>query len=118
MTLVRRSDGQVRFLVRENLQSVDENIAECGNRNVILCTDDYRIYNEIDDFDAIDGHLAVNQSETYMIGDIHMNMCENRHGFVRQWLERFRDVSKHHLQRYLDFLDLQLNAAKDWFRNC
>ena len=116
MTLVRRSDGQVRFLVRENLQNVDEDIAECGDRSVILCTDDYGIYNDIDDCDGIDGNLAVNHSETYVIDDAHVNTCENCHGFVRQWLGKFRGVSKHYLQGYLDFLGLQLNAAKDWFR--
>ena len=116
MTLVRRSDGRVRFLVRENLQNVDEDIAEYGDESVILCTDDYGIYNDIEDNDGIDGHLAVNHSETYVIGDAHVNTCENRHGFVRQWLGKFRGVSKHYLQGYLDFFGLQLNATEDWLR--
>ena len=116
MTLVRRSDGRVRFLVRENLQNVDEDIAEYGDESVFLCTGDYGIYSDIEDNDGIDGHLAVNHSETYVIGDAHVNTCENRHGFVRQWLGKFRGVSKHHLQGCLDFLGLQLNATEDWFR--
>ena len=116
MTLVRRSDGRVRFLVRENLQNVDEDIAEYGDESVFLCAGDYGIYSDIEDNDGIDGHLAVNHSETYVIGDAHVNTCENRHGFVRQWLGKFRGVSKHHLQGYLDFLGLQLNAAEDWFK--
>ncbi len=28
--------------------------------------------------------LAVNHPETYVIGDAHVNTCENRHGFVGQ----------------------------------
>ena len=64
MTLVRRSDGRVRFLVRENLQDVGEEIAEYGDESVILYTDDYGIYNEIEDNDGIDGQMAVNHSET------------------------------------------------------
>ena len=106
----------MRFLVRENLQDVDEDIAEYGDESVILCTDDYGIYNDIDDYDAIEAHLVVNHSETYVIGDAPVNTCENRHGFLRQWLGKFRGVSKHHLQGYLDFLGLRLNAATDWFR--
>ena len=60
--------------------------------------------------------MAVNYSETYVISDAHVNTCENRHGFVRQWLGKSRGVSKHHLQSYLDFLGLQPNAVEDWFK--
>ena len=55
MTLARRSHGRVRFLVREDLQDIGEGIAEYGDESVILCTDDYGIYNEIEDNDGIDG---------------------------------------------------------------
>ena len=116
MILVRRSDGRVRFLVREDLRDVGEGIAEYGDESVTLCTDDYGIYNEIEDNDGIDGRLAIGHSETYVIGDAHVNMCENRHGFARQWLGKFRGVSKHYLRGYLDFLGLQLNAAEAWFK--
>jgi transposase-like protein len=38
------------------------------------------------------------------------------HGFfLRQWLAKFRGVSKHHLQKYLGFLGLKLNSPNDWF---
>lgn len=43
------------------------------------------------------------------------NTYENRHSFVRQWLGKFRGVSKHYLQGYLDFLALLLNDDTDWF---
>ena len=56
MTLVRRSDGHVSFLVREDLQNVDEDIAEHGDGSVILCTDDYGIYNDLGELYGIDGH--------------------------------------------------------------
>jgi len=39
-----------------------------------------------------------------------VNTCENRHSFLRQWLAKFRGVSKHHLQKYLNFLALKLNS--------
>ena len=105
----------MRFLVCENLQDADEDIAEYGDGSVILCTDGYTIYDEIKDKEGVDGHLAVTHSDTYVIGDAHTNTCENRHSFLRQWLAKFRGVSKHHLQKYLGFLGLKLNSPNDWF---
>jgi hypothetical protein len=67
LTLVRRDDGRVRFLVCENLQDADENIAEYGDGSVIFCTDDYTIYNDIEDKEGVDGHLAVTYSDTIRI---------------------------------------------------
>jgi len=106
VTLVRRSDGRVRFLVREDLEDVDEDIAEYGDETVILCTDQYGIYDGIDEYDEIDGHLAINHDEHYVVGGAHTNSCENRHSFLRNWLRRFRGVSKHHLQGVSGFLGL------------
>jgi hypothetical protein len=59
LTLVRRDAGRVRFLVCEEIQDADENIAEYGDGSVILCTDDYTIYDDIEDKEGVDGHLAV-----------------------------------------------------------
>ena len=64
---------------------------------------------------GVDGHLAVTHSDTYVIGDAHTNTCENRHSFLRQWLAKFRGVSKHHLQKYLKFLTLKIKSRKNWF---
>ena len=47
LTLVRHLDGRVRFLVRKDLRDADEDIAEHGDGSVILCTDDYTIYDDI-----------------------------------------------------------------------
>jgi len=96
--------------VCENLQEADEDISEYGDGSVILCTDGYTIYEDIEETEGVDGHLAVTHSETYVIGDAHTNTCENRHSFLRQWLAKFRGVSKHHLQKYLGFLALKLNS--------
>lgn len=59
VTLIRWSDGRIRFLVQKNLQDVDEDIAQCGNGTVILCTDQYTIYDGINNYDKIDRHLAI-----------------------------------------------------------
>jgi transposase-like protein len=115
LTFVRRDDGRVLFLVCKDLQDGDEDIAEYGDGSVILCTDGYTIYNDIENEEGVDGHLAITHSDTYVIGDAHTNICENRHSFLRQWLAKFRGVSKHHLQKYLDFLALKLNSPTEWF---
>ena len=115
MTLVCRDDGRVRFLVCYDLQNADKDIAEYGDGSVILCTDGYIIYDDIEDKEGVDGHLAVTHSDTHVIGDGHTNTCENRHSFLCQWLAKFRGVSKRHLQKYLGFLGLKLNSPDDWF---
>ena len=97
----------MRFLVCKNLQDVDEDIAEYGDGSVILCTDGYTIYDNIENKEGVDGHLAVTHSDTYVIGDAHTNMRENHHSFLRQWLGKFRGVSRHHLQKCLGFLRLE-----------
>ena len=97
LTLVRYPDGRVQFLVRDDLKDAAKEIAEYGAGSVIRCTDRYDIYDDIEDEEGVDGHLAVTHSGTYMIGDAHVNTCENRHSFLRQWLAKFRGVSKHHL---------------------
>ena len=89
--------------MRETLQDVDEEIAELGDGSVILCTDDYTIHDGIDEYDGIDAHLAITHDYMYVLGDAYVNSCENRHSFNRQWLARFRGVSKHYLQCYLRY---------------
>jgi hypothetical protein len=84
MTLVRRSDGRVQFGVRKNLGDADEDTAEYGDGSVILCPDEYTIYEGIDDEKQINAHLAITHHDTYVIGDAHVNTCENRHSFLRQ----------------------------------
>jgi len=115
LTLVHRDDGRVKFGVRNDLEDADEDIAEYGDGSVILCTDDYTIYDGIDEYKQIDAHLAITHDDTYVIGDAHVNTCKNRHSFLRQWLAKFRGVSKYHLQKYLNFLALKLDSPIDWF---
>jgi len=44
--LVRWRDGQLRFLIREDREEVDENIVEYGDEDnpAVFCTDQYSIY--------------------------------------------------------------------------
>jgi len=59
--------------------------------------------------------VAVTPYDTHVIGDAHTNTCENRHRFLRQWPSKFRDASKHYLQKNLNFLALKLNSSENWF---
>jgi len=97
LPFVRRDDGRVRFLVCKDLQDIDEDIAEYGDGSVILYADGYGIYDDIEDKERVDSHPAVIHSDTYVIDDAHTNTCESHHSFLRQWLAKFRGVSKHHL---------------------
>jgi hypothetical protein len=103
LTLIRRSDGRVLFLACKNPEDVDKDIDEYSDGGVIFCTDDYSIHNDIEITEGVDGHLAVIHSETYVIGDAHTNTCENCHSFLQHWLAKFRGISKHYLQKYLNF---------------
>ena len=74
------------------------------------------IYDGIDEYDEIGGYLAINHDEHYVVGDANTNNCKNRHTFLRNRLRRFRGISKHHLQGYLNFISLTLNT-NNWFEN-
>jgi len=63
VTLVCRSDGGVEFLVRESPQDVDVEIADRADE--MVCTDDYTIYDDINEYDGIDAHLAITHEDMY-----------------------------------------------------
>ena len=67
LTLVRRDDGRVRFLVCKDLQDAHEDIAEYGDGSVILSPVGYRIDDQSEDLEGVDGHLAVTHSDTDVI---------------------------------------------------
>lgn len=84
VSLVRRADGRTRFLAREDLQDIDEAIAEASDGSVMLCTDGYEVYDGNEESDGFDAHLAVTHADHLVLGDAQTNSCENRHSFVRQ----------------------------------
>lgn len=100
------------YLVLKNLQNVDDELEEYLD-NAVLNTDSYNIYDDVIELDCVEEHCTVEHSEEYVDGDTHVNTCENRHSFLRNWIRRFRGVSKKYLQGYLDFFALTLNH-KDW----
>jgi len=86
LTLVRRTDGRVRFLVGDDLEAVDNDIAAYGDEPVIRGTDQCSISDGIDEYDEIDGHLAITHDDHYVVGDAHTDSCENRYSFLRNWV--------------------------------
>ena len=67
-------------------------------------------------------HRFVNHSKEYAKDGVHVNTAENRHGFLRAWLRKFRGVSKHYLRNYISFFELLFNSKEHpsfcsrWFR--
>ncbi len=59
LILIRHPDGPVRFLACRDLKDADEDIAVSGARSVILCTDDYTIYSEIEKVEGVEHQIAV-----------------------------------------------------------
>jgi len=81
---------------------VNELITEIVNKEVILFTDEYKIYNKVSDHEKISEHFSINHSQKqYASGEIHVNNCENRHSLLRQFLRIFRGVSKRFLSGYI-----------------
>ncbi|WP_456394472.1 transposase [Thermococcus sp.] len=75
-------------------------------------TDEYSVYDPLKEElgDVVETHERVNHSEKeFARGDVHVNTCENRHGFLRAYLMKYRGVSFRWLQGYLDFPALILN---------
>jgi len=103
----------------KNLQQFVRKLQRLISGNVIVNTDEYTIYEGIaEKIPEIQEHHIVNHgNHEWANGDIHVNGCENRNGFIRSYLRRYRGVSKKHLQGYLDYLALLLNEKEQWFTN-
>jgi hypothetical protein len=103
----------------KNLQGFVGKLQRLINGNVIVHTDEYSIYEGIaEKIPEVQEHHVVNHgSHEWAKGDAHVNGCENRNGFIRSYLRRYRGVSKKYLQGYLDYLALLLNEREQWFTN-
>jgi transposase-like protein len=104
ITIVHRESTFTIFRIQKNLSKdiVNELITEIVNKEVILFTDEYKIYNKVSEHEKISEHLSINHSQKqYASGEIHVNNCENRHSLLRQFLRIFRGVSKRFLSGYI-----------------
>ncbi len=109
--------GKSRFFVRKNLSKEDtkETLKTVSEGKIRVETDEYSIYEGLDELENVE-HRFVNHSEGYVKDGVHVNTAENRHGFLRTWLRKFRGVSKLYLGKYLSFFELLFNAKEHWFR--
>ncbi|MBP1912507.1 hypothetical protein [Thermococcus stetteri] len=94
-TLVARRTGQVLFLVFENLRDFPQKLKQrVGNLiagELKVFTDEYSIYDSLrEGLGVISSHERVNHSEREFARCEHVNSCENRHGFLRAYLRKYR----------------------------
>jgi len=99
------------------LKGIKVKLKELIAGEVIVNTDEYTIYHGIaEEIEEVKEHRVVNHGNNeWANGEAHVNGCENRNGFLRAFLRRYRGVSKRYLQGYLDFLSLLLNKKGQWF---
>lgn len=117
MTFTERR-GKTRFFVKKNLSKKDTNdtLKDISEGKIVVNTDEYSIYGSLSELENVKEHRTVNHSECYAKDGVHVNTAENRHGFLRTWLRKFRGVSKHYLGKYVSFFELLFNAAEHWFQ--
>lgn len=101
----------------KNLQKFSSKIRRLVSGRVILHTDEYTIYEGIaEKIPEVKEHHTINHANReWARGDVHVNGCENRNGFIRGYLWKHRGISKDHLQGYLDFIALVMNEKGRWF---
>jgi transposase-like protein len=101
----------------KNFQGFVGKLQRLISGNVIVNTDEYTIYEGIAEKipEIQEHHIVTHSSYEWANGDVHVNSCENRNGFIRCYLRRYRGVSKKYLQGYLDFLAFLLNEKDQWF---
>jgi transposase len=101
----------------KNLQGFVGKLQRLISGTVIVNTDEYTIYEGIADKipEIQEHHIVTHSAYEWAHGDAHVNGCENRNGFIRSYLRRYRGVSKKYLQGYLDFLAFLLNEKDQWF---
>jgi hypothetical protein len=100
----------------KNLRGVKRKLKEWIRGEVVWNTDEYGIYRGIaKEIEKVKEHRVVNHRQgEWARGEAHVNGCENRNGFLRAFLRKYRGVSKTYLQGYLDFLSLLLNERGGW----
>ncbi len=117
MTFTERR-GKTRFFVKKNLSKEDTNqsLKNISEGEIVVNTDDYSIYGDLSKLKNVKNHKIVNHSKVYTKDGIHVNTAENRHGFLRSWLGKFRGLSKRYLDKYLSFFELSKNSKENWFQ--
>jgi hypothetical protein len=99
-----------------NLRGIKKKRKEWIKGEVVWNTDEYGIDRGMaEEVEKVKEHRVVNHRQgEWARGEAHGNGCENRNGFLRAFLRKYRGVSKTYLQGYLDFLSLLLNERGGW----
>jgi len=106
--------GEFSF-VCENLQEADEDISEHGDGSVILCTDGYTIYEDIEE---TEGWTAIwpspTPTPTSSVTPTQTLARTATVSFASGWQSSVasRSITS---KKYLRFLALKLNSPDDWF---
>jgi len=92
-------EPKVRFCGMKNLRGVKKKRKEWIRGEVVLNTDEYGIYRGIaEEVEKVKEHRVVNHRQgEWARGEAHGNGCENRNGFLRAFLRKYRGVSKTYL---------------------
>ncbi|MDR1818680.1 MAG: IS1595 family transposase [Methanobrevibacter sp.] len=114
-TIVHRESKHTILLVLKNLRKKVEGIINRYVKNkATIYTDEYKIYNNMNNHEKVLSHYTVNHSKKeYANGDVHVNSDENRHSFLRKFLRIFRGVSKKNLQGYVLLEQYRINYKSD-----
>lgn len=112
MTLVERQ-GEVRptHLVRLTRNAARHVMQKYIDDTAYIMTDSSPIYANMGKDFA--GHDAVNHSEEYVRGIVHVNFAESFHALLKRGVfGTFHHISKRHLHRYLDEFAFRWNTRK------
>lgn len=98
ISLVERGSGVVLYFAVPNMKlgqvvRVVRNHVASGS---VLVTDEFSVYNSLSGY----VHCSVNHSERFADGLVHVNSCESANFDFRQFLRKFRGVSKDYLDSY------------------
>jgi len=118
ITLYNRIDGRVFTSVETNLSKVRvwEIIDEVNSDDLIVNTDEYTIYENLDSHPKVFKHLTVNHaSGGYSNVISHVNNCECFHSIIKPYLRKHRGVSRRNLHLYISFYTFIYNYKSNWF---
>ncbi len=118
ITLYNRIDGRVFTSVETNLSKVRvwEIIDKVNSDGLIVNTDEYTIYENLDSHPKVFKHLTVNHaSREYSNGISHVNNCECFHSIIKPYLRKHRGVSRRNLHLYISFYTFIYNHKSNWF---
>ncbi|WP_048055518.1 IS1595 family transposase [Methanotorris igneus] len=118
ITLYNRTDKRVLTSVETNLSKTKiwKMISEVNSDDLIVNTDEYTIYENLESHPKVFKHLTVNHaSKEYSNGISHVNNCECFHSIIKPHLRKHRGISRRNLHLYVSFHTFIYNYKSNWF---